>query len=316
MVPQRLSLALALSLLLAASSARAGSGVTGATLMAERTGARASGMGEAYSALGEDLGVVFYNPAGLAPVKRPLATFLHYSAIALVNIDYFGYEHPFSFGPMAASLLVRGQPDINNPLAQDNPVSANDILVCVSYAQRPSYFFKDLPERFVPLEMGVNLKYMRSHLGTFDSDAVAVDLGARYPQDEATTLALSLLNLGPPVHFVATSDPLPITAILGGARRFEFGSNVLNLAGDLEYPIFEDIRMHFGVEDWVSKSLALRVGYILEPSQNLGGLTAGFSVKLDQEDLSFGFDYAFKPAYYDSFSSFEPQHLLAMNLGF
>ncbi len=70
------------------------------------------------------------------------------------------------------------------------------------------------------------------------------------------------------------------------------------------------------MEDWLGKSLAIRVGYVLDSDQSLNGLSAGFGFKLDQEGLLFEFDYAFQPFYYDGFDSFEAQHLFQMSLGF
>jgi hypothetical protein len=309
---------LALGLALGPESLSAAGGTSGGDALLMRLGARAMGMGGAYSALGDDPGVMLYNPAGLSALRGPTFSFLHFSAIAQVSDDNFAYAQPLSFGTLGANLVVRSQPDINNPLAQDNPVSAYDVAFTLSYAQKLAYFFDDIPENLRGASFGINPKYLRSHLGRYDADAYAVDLGARYPFDESTTLALSALNLGSQVKFISVSDPLPAELMGGVARRFEpFKGNIFNVAADLEYPFQGDIRIHAGLEDWLGKSLALRAGYVVAQSNDLnGGISAGLSVKLDQDTLVFIFDYAFQPVYYDGFSSFEPQHLISMTLGF
>jgi hypothetical protein len=308
---------LCLGLSLAVKHAQAIGGTTGADVLQARLGARPIGMGGAYAALGDDLAVTFYNPAGLSQVKGPELSFLHFSAIAEISYENFAYAHPLSFGVLGANLLVRNQPDINNTLAQDNPVSASDLVFSLTYAGKVSYFFDSINERLRNITFGINAKYLHSHLGQYDASAFAADLGARYPVDESLTLGLSVLNLGTPVKFINVSDPLP-SALLGGvAKRFDLGkSNVFNAAADVEYPMEGDIRLRVGGEDWLGKSLALRVGYVLEANENFGGLTAGLSVRLDQESLFFSFDYAFQPVYYSGFNSFEPQHLFSMSLGF
>lgn len=300
-----------------ATRAYAIGGTTGADVLQARLGARAVGMGGAFSALGDDLAVGLYNPSGLSQIKRPELSFLHFSAIATISYEDFVYAHPLSFGVLGANFLIRNQPDINNALAQDNPVSASDMVVTLSYAGQVSYFLDSISERFRNIAFGINAKYLNSHLGQYDAAAFAADIGARYPVDESLTFALSVLNLGTPIKFINVSDPLP-TALLGGvARRFELGkSNIFNIAADLEYPSQGDIRLHVGGEDWLGKSLGLRVGYVLEGSNSFGGMTAGLTLRLDQETLFFSFDYAFQPVYYNGFNSFEPQHIFSMSLGF
>ena len=308
----------ALLALLAATPCLAGGGATGGDVLEARLGARPLGMGGAYSALGDDLAVALYNPAGLSLIKGPSLSFLHDAAIAQVSYEDFAYAHPLSFGTLGADLVVRNEPDINNPLAQDNPVSAYDVVFTLSYAQKPSYFLQDLPETFRDLALGLNFKYLDSHLAKYDAAAVAFDIGARYPlPDQSLTFGLSALNLGTPLKFISVADPLPAELLGGVARCFDLGSsNVFNVAADVEYPFQGDTQIHVGGEDWIGKSLALRVGYVLEANSDLGGLSAGLTLRLDQDTLVFTFDYAFEPVYYDSFNSFEPQHLISMSLGF
>ncbi len=309
---------LAAALMLLAAPAAHGAGVTGADMLKARMGVRAVALGEAYSALGDDLGSALYNPAGLSQLKGPAASFLHWNSVASVSYEQFAYAQPFKFGTLGLGVGLRNQPDINNRLATDAPVSAFDVMLALSYAQKLSYYSDSLSERLREASLGVNLKYLRSHLGRFDADAYAADLGARLPLEEGLSAGLSLLNLGPPMKFISSADPLPAIAMGGLAKKFDWGNpSVTNLSVDLEYPLVEgNIRLHFGAEQWLGKGLALRGGYILEPEGSLSGATGGLAVKLDQQDLMFGFDYAFRPFYYQGFSSFEAQHLFSMNLGF
>ncbi len=315
MVHPRLQLTIALWAL--AGFCEAAAGVTGGDVLKARMGARSAALGEAYTALGDDLGAAGYNPAGLIGIKGPSLAFMHWSAIAQVSYENFGYAHPLKFGTLAASVLLRNQPDIKNPLAPDNPVSAYDVVVALSYAQRPSYFLDNLPEGLRKLNAGISLKYLRSHLARFDAETVAADIGLNAPLEEGLSAGLSLLNLGPPLKFISTADPLP-TALLGGvAKRLEIGKeSSLTALADIEYPFQGDVRIHTGAEAWLGKGLALRLGYTIESADNLGGLSAGFALRLDQESLAFSFDYAWRPSYYAGFNSFDPQHLFAMNLGF
>jgi hypothetical protein len=301
----------------AASACHGVAGVTGADILTARLGARPEAMGEAYTALGDDLASAPYNPAGLGGLTGPSVNFSHYNAIAQVSYENFAYAQPLSFGTFGLNFDLRNQPDIDNLLATDNPVSVYDLVLDLSYAQKPSYFLDGLPELLRQTTVGVSLKWVRSHLDTYDADSGAVDVGTRTDLGDGITLGLAALNFGPPIRFIEVSDPLPSSLNVGVSKKIElFAHNVLNVDVDLEYPIYSDSRLHFGAEDWLGKSLALRAGYILGNTNSTDGFSAGLSLHLDQETLIFSIDYAFKPAYYSGFNSFDVQNLFSLSLGF
>lgn len=292
-------------------------GVTGADVLQSHPSARAAALGDAYVALGDELNALTFNPAGLAALRGPSLGFMHHVGVATVSTEHFAYGHPLGFGTVAGSLLYRSQADIANPLASDAPVTAFDVVLSLAFATRPSKWFHDLPGPLADADAGLSLKYIRSHLSRYDADGVAVDLGIRAPIGEGLEGAISVLNLGPPIKFIDVGDPLPGALLVGVSRAFDpFKDNHLNLAVDAEAPFYSVFRAHAGIEDWLGKAFAVRVGYVVDAQQSLGGLSGGFGLKLDQEGLLFLFDYAYKPFYYDGFNSFEPQHLFQMSLGF
>lgn len=292
-------------------------GVTGADVLKARMSARAVALGDTYAGLGDDVGSQLYNPAGWSYLSTPHLGFTHWSALAQVNYEFFNYAHPTELGTFGGGLLSRGQPDINNPLATDSPVSASDLVLALTYAQRLGAALPNLDDRLGQIRAGVTLKYLRSHLGRYDADAYAADLGLRTPLGEGIQLGASLLNLGTPLKFIEVADPLPSTLLLGVSRRFDLTEkNYLNMAADLEYPSFGTVRFHGGLEDWMTKTFAIRIGYLVDSEQSLNGLTGGFGMTIGQEGLGIEFDYAFKPVYFEGFNSYQLQHLFSVNLGF
>jgi hypothetical protein len=166
-------------------------------------------------------------------------------------------------------------------------------------------------------EGGFAVKYVQSHLGEYDAYTGALDLGVHVPLDEGVLLGISLLNLGPAVKFISYADPLPATALLGLSRAFDpLWNNQINLAADLDYPFQDETRMHFGIEDWINKSIALRVGYLIDAAQSLNGMTFGFGAQLVQDGLTFHLDYALMPYYYSGFGSTENQQQFEISLTF
>jgi hypothetical protein len=317
MEASRIQLAAFAILLGAASSSQAVAGFAGADILESRLGARPEALGEAYTALGDDLAAVLYNPAGLAGITGPSLSFSHFAAIEQITYEDLAYGQPLAFGTVGLDFVLRDEPDINNPLATDNPVSANDIVLAGTYAQKPSYFFDNLPELLMDTTLGVNVKWVRSQLGQFTANDVAFDVGSRTDLGDGLMFGLAALNFGPPISFIQASDPLPESFNVGVSKHLELGrGNVLNTSVDFQYPLYSDSTLHMGLEDWIGKALALRVGYSLAQSNDATGLTAGLSLRLDQESLHFGLDYAYAPVYYEGFNSFDIQNLFSLNLGF
>jgi hypothetical protein len=307
-------------LLLAACSLGApafAAGVTGADVLKTKAAAPAAALGEAGVAASDDVGAFSYNPAGLARIKGPELGFLHFSQVANVGVEDLSYAHPLPFGTVGASLLFRGQPDIVNPLATDAPVGAFDLVLALGGATRPGKWLPELPGLLANADAGITVKYLRSHLGRYDADAFAIDAGIQAALSEDLRLGLAVQNVGPPIKFIEQGDPLPATLTGGIERRFDpHWGQQLNVLADVEAPLQGTLRLHFGAEDWMGDSFALRAGYILDNAESLNGLTAGFGVQLNQEGLIFDFDYAFRPYFYDGLNSFEGQHLFGVQLGF
>ena len=67
-------------------------------------GARAIGLGQAYTALAQDPTAVFWNPAGLEFIDQQSATFFHTTLFDATHFDFLGYTYPtldlgsFGFG--------------------------------------------------------------------------------------------------------------------------------------------------------------------------------------------------------------------------
>lgn len=303
----------------AAGTLGAAAGSTGAEVMRARLGARATALGGAYTALGQDLEAAPYNPAGLAGLKRDDAMFTHFGGAASVDWEQFGYAHPFSFGALGLTGLIRHMPDINNSGAVDDPVASNDMLFGLTYAQRADYFLPDLftGGYLAQSQAGLTVKYLRSHLGNYQASTFAVDLGLRLPLGEHTALGVSALNLGAPLRYIDVSDPLPAAAAVGLAHTLVLGAGLrADLSGDAELPADGGVRARAGLELGLLNMLRLRAGYRWEGEGSLQGFTAGAGIQLDQESLLFKFDYAFKPLYYRGLDSFEAQHLFGIGIGF
>ncbi|MDD2805970.1 MAG: PorV/PorQ family protein [Elusimicrobiales bacterium] len=288
-----------LTLLLSALPAAAfasGAGTTAAPFLKAALSPRAVAVGGAFSALADDSGAVFVNPAGLVQFdKREAAldfsTYLQDAKMG--NLSYAGDVRDNRFGLGVTFMTVggierRGLADATGLIPEAGSFDASDMAVTLAFAK------KDFsPELLNGLDGGFSAKFIRSSIDDESAIALAVDAGAIYRATEKIKFSLVLQNLGTKMKFVDESDPLPLVIRTGGyyavSERFKVAGE---LAGWLQD---EKFYPSLGGEYWFRDALALRGGYKFGyDTANLGaevGLSLGFGVKVQ----GLGVDYAFLP---------------------
>jgi len=285
-----------LALALPAGAYASGAGTTAAGFLKVAMSPRAVSMAGAFSALADDSGAVFVNPAGLAQFddREAALDFSNYLQDAKMgNISYAGVAGGNRFGFGATFLTVggierRGTSDAAGVVPELGTFDAEDMAVTLSYAQK-----NVLPASLPRLDAGVSLKFIRSTIYTKSAFAVAADAGTIYRATDRIKLALTLQNLGTGMKFDEVADPLPIC--LRAGMLYKAGEN-LNVAGEVsEYLQDEKFYPALGAEYWVRKAFALRAGYKFGyDTENLGstvGLSVGFGIK----SAGLGVDYAYVP---------------------
>lgn len=267
-------------------------------------GARALGMGSAFTALADDSTAAFWNPAGLAKLKKAEASFMHADLSMDREYNFFNYAHPLKGkdgkdnGVVALSHIrfgVDGIPETR--LATNDPTGtlpATDPAGTYT-AGKPVYIFsyfddtekatfgsyaRKLADRWYG---GINLKYLSQDLFTNSADTFGLDLGFMYEANEKTTLGLSIRDLGESLKWdtpSGQSDKVPTTLTVGVAHK---ASDKLTLAADINKVEDLDAKLFAGAEWWVQDYAALRLG------AHDGDLTLGASFKLD----TWRFDYSY-----------------------
>jgi hypothetical protein len=194
-------------------------------------GARANGLGRAYSAVADDGYSAWWNPGATAFNKKTQLAGNHIPWLQGAGTgfddmfyEYLGFNKYFDgIGNMNVHLILldagtQEQTDENgNPLGEFHSF---DFAGCFGYA------YEVMPKK---LGVGANFKLIYSYLGpgTGQTEDVgnaftfAFDLGAKYKNLGLKGLdaSLAIQNIGPNVTFVdqAQSDPLPMTFRLGAA---------------------------------------------------------------------------------------------------
>jgi long-subunit fatty acid transport protein len=94
------------------TSAAVSAGGTTAAFLKLGSGARATGLGGAFTAVSGDINAISYNPAGLAGLKRSEAGFTRAELVEGVSYNFLGYSRPVAGGGMGLGVNYLGQSSI------------------------------------------------------------------------------------------------------------------------------------------------------------------------------------------------------------
>ena len=322
------------ALLLGAPSAKGVETKVGATaldFLQIGAGARALGMGDAYTAVADGPESVYWNPAGLARMSRIEAQYTRTELPAGVHHDFIAaaVPSPLLLGTIAVAVTRLSQDSLdlvdasNQTLGAFRPTSE---VFALAYAhqfsandpgQESREYFKEtwnLPHVDHPdvgddepwtgeIAAGLSMKAVHESLGTREGTSFAVDGGGLFRPAAMHELILggAMRNFGSRIRFITDYETLPmeVAASVAYDARFE-GWRLL--------PVFEvaapyagipyaklGVETAYDVSDGVQG--AVRLGYSTRSAPTLGalaGLSAGVGVRAGR----FSLDAAFQPMGY------------------
>lgn len=255
------------------------------------SGARASAMGGAFTAIAGGTESLFWNPAGIAHTEGH--TILVNQTQWIADISVFSSALTFDagkFGIIGASIVNVDWGTINGTrrAATDAGFEETGTFSPANYALGLSYG-KKVSSQF---SFGVQVKYVHEDLGsnyegTFDEpieynaemNIVALDVGTLYYTGfKDLRFGMSLQNFSKEAKYLAEYFPLPLTFRFGLAMDLltfvnEDSDHKLTLAVDALHPRDYSERLHFGGEYQFKELFFLRAGY---------------KTNYDEEDMSFG----------------------------
>ena len=297
-----------MALLAAAPAAWAG-GTNGAPFLTIGVGARAAGMGEAFTAVADDASAIAWNPGGLGAIDSQQLALMHALWDADTSVDNLGYVLPLgtagSLGLAATYLSM--QPfeitDAANPAGNGQTIAINDLALSLGCGLNLGQVHG----------LGASVKYLRRQLGAYQATAVAGDAGYLWKITPGLKAGAAVLNFGQPVTFISQADNLPLTCRGGLAwEALNSGQHELTAALDVVDQVDSAVYGCVGAEYWFDSRLALRAGYKTLPDNP--SLSVGVGLQAPLLGLrQAGIDYAYT---YQNGQDLTATHRLSMRCAF
>jgi hypothetical protein len=239
-------------------------GTTAFPLLNVPVGPRACAMGETFTGLGDDVGTIFWNPAGLGRLNSVQLSLSHNEWFAGIRDENVGLVAPLGPGCVGAAAVysTTGDIEIWDPTNSRGIVtSAASGYVTVGYGLAPVR----------NLNCGIAVKGLYDDLIEQTGTGVCADIGVLYRPLQNIGIGLTGRNLGWGMKYGTENIPLPMAVRIGVSYAFIVHRSSFTVLLDANAPVDNQ-------PDWRSLSL-------------LSGITAGLGLNLS----IFSLDYAFVP---------------------
>jgi hypothetical protein len=288
-------------------------GQAGCGFLDVATGARACGMGEAFTVLGQDALALFYNPSGIGEIDA------NFDLSAggtqwIADINYLYLAAAFNagvWGNFGFSLISPDYGEIYGTLVDSlDPQGWVDIgLVDVSAFCAGVAYAREFTDKFT---VGLQAKYVTQHLGEnqFLSDevagvidtvgndlsTVAYDFGLLfYPGFtgfKSFAFGMSVRNFAPYVTYERVSFELPLTFTLGIGMDIlelfgDYPDYSFNIGADMSHPRDWEEQYRIGGELSFRDMFFLRVGYKINCYAE--GLNAGVGISMTGVKIDYSY---------------------------
>ncbi len=250
-----------------------GRGTTGANFLKIAVGARPLGMGGAFVAVADDANTIWWNPAGIASIRRKELTLMHNEMGEDIRYQFLAYNQPVrklrgGLGGSISYLSVSNIQGYNTGGEKTKKLRTYDLGIGLCYGLRI------LPS----VSGGINFKFIDEKLAHKKASTCALDIGGLWKTPlSGLQLGFNIQNLGGGLKFIQERSALPLNSKLGCAYEFKFFGAQSILAVDVNIPVDYSVFVNGGVECKIYNLIALRAG-IKSKDDLSSGLRLGIGI--------------------------------------
>ncbi len=256
-------------------------------------GARAVGMGDAFTAVADDINAIFWNGAGLVHVERFAYQANYTRWIGDTNVYSLAaaWNTRSSRGEVLGFSILSHQPPtilettVFQPTGTGGTVDVSQISVGFLYMIK----FTD------KLSVSAKVNYVQEVLFDTKTQGFIVDIGSFfYTGFKSLRVAMALKNFGPDRTVEDRAYLMPLFYIMGVAGEVygeKSDPSYLTLSAESVYAIDYEQRYHFGAELWLQNTLALRAGW--KWNYDLESIALGAGFKQTVGGRTFNVDIAY-----------------------
>ena len=261
--------------------------------------ARAAGMGDAFTAIADDVTTIFYNPAGLTNLNGSVFNFNHTDWIVNSSIISGAIATPFGRnGALGLSIVKFDTEDfeettVADPEGTGRMINAGDLALAIAYAIQ-------LTDN---LSFGFKTQYLEENIDVDKATAVTADFSTYYKTGfRDLTLAMIMKNFGPEAKFLSDKFKLPLYFNINTAMSL-IGSkgSPFQWLVSVESAFATDYRdrYHLGTEMWIADMIAIRGGYKFYYDTEDWTLGAGLKLGLGSREVIVDVSYSNFVEYFD-----------------
>ena len=253
--------------------------------------ARSAALGDAYSAVGNDLSALFYNPAGITQIERYAVSASYLKWIVGSQMGTFAAGVKTNLATLAVNFAYFKSDEFEEttsaqPGGTGRMVTVGDMAAGISVA-------KQVTDK---LSVGGNLRWVQEDLDLQSYSSIDIDFGTLfYTGYRSTRLGMALRNLGGDKDVIGQKARFPMVFNLSGAAEV-YGNlgDPFSITVAVEQMFFTDgfNHYHFGAEAWMQNMIALRAGYKTDYDSESWSLGAGLKQAVGEQTVTVDLSYS------------------------
>jgi hypothetical protein len=267
-------------------------GSSGLQFLKIPAGAREAALGEAGTAISNDINAIFWNPSGLAFLEKPQFMVSHNQWLVNSTHNAAAVAFPLRGIVVGLSVISLSVPSFEEttvfePDGTGRMVDAGDVVFGLAVARR---FTRQLV-------IGGQVKYAHETLDDYNHGNFLFDIGAGYDTGfRDLRLGFSLQHFGPDMQIADQTFRTPLIFRIGASDMLYSSQNFGILASaELVHPTDNVEWVNTGIELSLLSALKLRGGYRF--NSDISDFTGGFGLVAGHSSIgTIRIDYAYIPS--------------------